>query len=430
MRSLKTATVTTAVLLAAAACGQGGSGGGTDPSEAPESLTVWVMGTANDPLKEYFDTVEQRYQETYPDTAVEVEFISWPDAQQSINNALAGGDAPDVLEVGNDQVANWAAQGALMDITSHTEEWAAVGEMDQAAVEYGTYEGAQYGIPWFSGVRTLYYRADWLEDIGMEPPTTWDELVEVAKAIEDEKGVPGFAAPTDFTNGIASFIWSNGGEIATMEGDSWEGRLTSPETQEAIEFYAGLTTEEEVSPQSYVGENELVPLADMANGEVGMYIDGGWALTSMEEQAEDPAVLEEIGAAPIPGAEGIAPAFAGGSALTVFATTEHPDFAFELLKVMGDQEGGKGYADAAGYFPAYPEMLDDESYQSDPVTAAAAEQMRNTKFFPTTPNWNAADQDGKILPGAVLDIVRGEDPDEVLRAANEELTEVLNEPVE
>ncbi|QBI53263.1 extracellular solute-binding protein [Streptomonospora litoralis] len=427
MRSLKTAALSTAVLLAATACGGGESESGS--SEAPGSLTVWVMGTAQDPIEKYFDNVEKRYQQDYPDTKVEVEFIPWPDAQQSINNALAGGDAPDVLEVGNDQVANWASQGAIMDITSRTESWDAVADMDQAAVDYGKYDGSQYGIPWFSGVRTLYYRADWLEGLGMEAPTTWDELVEVAKAIEEEHGVPGFAAPTDFTNGIASFIWSNGGEIAVQQGGEWQGQLTSAETQEAIEFYAGLTTEEKVSPQSYVGENELVPLADMANGEVGMYIDGGWALTSMEEQASDPAVLDEIMAAPIPGADGIAPAFAGGSALTLFSTTEHPDAAFDLLKVMGDKEGGKGYADAAGYFPAYPEMLDNEEYQSDPLTAAAAEQMKKTKFFPSTPNWNAADQDGKIIPGAVLEIVKGGDPDKVLEEANKELTETLNKPV-
>ncbi|MFD0774668.1 extracellular solute-binding protein [Streptomonospora algeriensis] len=427
MRSLKTAAFSTAVLLAATACGGSGSEGGA--SEAPGSLTVWVMGTAQDPLQKYFDTVEQRYQEDYPDTSVEVEFVPWSDAQQSINNALAGGDAPDVLEVGNDQVANWASQGAIMDITSRTEQWGAVSDMDQAAVDYASYQESQYGVPWFTGVRTLYYRSDWLKGLDMEPPQTWDELVEVAKAIEEEQDVPGFAAPTDFTNGIASFIWSNGGEIAVQQEGEWQGRLTSAETREAIEFYAGLTTEENISPQAYVGENELVPLADMANGEVGMYIDGGWALTSMEEQAEDPAVLEDIQAAPIPGADGIAPAFVGGSVLTLFATTEHPDAAFDLLKTMSDKKGGKSYADAGGFFPAYPEMLDDETYQSDPLKAAAAEQLKHTEVLPATPNWNAADQDGKILPGAVLDIVKGKDPDTVLEEANKELTKTLNKPV-
>ncbi|MFV2194632.1 extracellular solute-binding protein [Nocardiopsis sp. LOL_012] len=419
-----------AVVLLAAACGGGSDSTGDGGSASADSLTVWVMGNSRDDLVEYFDGIEARFQEGHPDTAVEVEFIPWPDAQESITNAVAGGDAPDVIEIGNDQVFNWASQGALLDITSQVEGWDAASELDQNALEYGSYDGSQYGVPWYSGVRTLYYRADWLEALDKEPPTTWDEVLDVAEAIEGEYDVPGFAAPTDFTNGIASFIWSNGGEIATQDADgSWVGQLTSPETMEAIEFYAGLSLDG-VSPQSYVGENELIPLADMANSELGMYIDGGWALGAMADQAEDPAVLDNIVAAPIPGADGIAPAFAGGSALSVFSTTEHPELAFELLTVLGDQEGGKGFADVAGFFPAYPALLDSEEYQEDPNTAAAATQMQNTRFFPTTPRWTAADQDSKILPGAVLDIARGEDPETVLEEANEELSTILNEPVE
>jgi N,N'-diacetylchitobiose transport system substrate-binding protein len=425
MRFPKIAAATAVVLLAAACSG------GSDDSDGgeAESLTVWVMGTSQDPLVEYFDNAEARFQETHPGVEVDVEFIPWPDAQESITNALAGGDAPDVLEVGNDQVAGWAAQGALLDISEQVGGWDAAAGIDENALEYGTYEGVQYGVPWFSGVRTLYYRADWLRELGHEPPATWDELVEVSEAIQEEYDVPGFAAPTDFTNGIASFIWSNGGEIATQNCDTWEGNLTDPATVEAVEFYASLTTDG-ISPQGYVGENELVALADMANSELGMYIDGGWALGSMEEQAEDPAVLENIASAPIPGADGIAPVFAGGSALTVFTTTEHPDEAFDLLTVLGDEEGGKGYADVAGFFPAYPALLETPEYQEDPERAAAATQMQNTRFFPTTPRWTAADQDSKILPGAVLDIVRGGDAEEVLGAANEELASILNEPVE
>lgn len=423
MRFPKIAAATTVVLLAAAC-------GGSDSGDAEaDSLTVWVMGTTQDSLVEYFEETEARFQEDNPGVGVEVEFIPWPDAQESITNALAGGDAPDVLEVGNDQVAGWAAQGALLDITEDVGNWDAATGIDENALEYGTFEGVQYGVPWFSGVRTLYYRADWLQELGHEPPETWDELLEVAEAIEDEYDVPGFAAPTDFTNGIASFIWSNGGEIAEQNGDAWEGRLTEPATVEAIEFYASLSTDG-VSPQDYVGQNELIALADIANDELGMYIDGGWAVSSMEEQAEDPSVVEDIATAPIPGADGIAPAFAGGSALTVFTTTEHPDLAFELLTVLGDEEGGQAYADAAGFFPAYPHLLEGEEYQEDPELAAAATQMQNTRFFPTTPRWTAADQDSKILPGAVLDIVRGGDAQEVLEAANEELTSVLNEPIE
>lgn len=95
-----------AVVMLAAACGGGSEDGGS--GGAPDSLTVWVMGTAQDELVNYFDDAESRFQDLYPDTSVNVEFIPWGDAQESITNAIAGGDAPDVLEVGNDQVSSWA----------------------------------------------------------------------------------------------------------------------------------------------------------------------------------------------------------------------------------------------------------------------------------------------------------------------------------
>lgn len=430
MKFAKIAAASTAVLLLAGACG----GGGEDEAGAgdvPKELTVWVMGDSQPKLVDYFKELDGAWKEKHPESGVEVEFIPWPDVQKTLTSALAGGDAPDVLEVGNDQVSNWASQGALADLTETTEAWDAAKDMDQAALDYGKFDGAQYGIPWFSGVRTLYYRADWLKDIGVEPPKDWDELVDVAKKIQDEQDVPGFCAPTDFTNGIASFIWSNGGEIAVQNGDKWEGKLTDPKTKEAIEFYAGLNSKEKVSPKAAMGANELdACLPEMANGKLGMYIDGSWARGAMEETAKDKKVIDQIATVPMPGADGIAPAMAGGSDLTVFSTTESPEAATELLKLMGGKEWGDKYAEAAGFFPAYPEMLEEEKYTKTGDAKASAEQAKHTKFFPATPKWNKADQDQKLLPKAVLDIAKGEDPDKVLEEADTKLTEILNEKIE
>ncbi|PSL00996.1 N,N'-diacetylchitobiose transport system substrate-binding protein [Murinocardiopsis flavida] len=429
MRFAKVAAASAAVLLLAGACGGGGEESGS--GDVPKELTVWVMGDSQPKLVDYFKEVDAAWKEKHPESSVKAEFIPWADVQKTLTTALAGGDAPDVLEVGNDQVSNWASQGALLDITKPTEEWGDAKDMDQAALEYGRFDGVQYGVPWFSGVRTLYYRADWLKDLGLEAPTDWKSLVDVAKKIQDEKDVPGFCAPTDFTNGIASFIWSNGGEIAVQDGDKWEGRLTDAKTKEAIEFYAGLNSKEKVSPKGAMNANELdACLPEMANGKLGMYIDGSWARGAMEETAEDKKVVDEIATVPMPGADGIAPAMAGGSDLAVFADGESTEAATELMLLLGNKEWGDKYAEAAGFFPAYPEMLDDEKYTKTGDAKASAEQAKNTKFFPATPKWNKADLDQKILPKAVLSIAKGEDADKVLKDANDELTKTLNEKVE
>jgi N,N'-diacetylchitobiose transport system substrate-binding protein len=75
MRIPKIAAASAAALLVTAC------GGGTDAGDA-DSLTVWVMGTSEDALVEYFDGIEERFQEHHPGTSVDVEFIPWDDAQE------------------------------------------------------------------------------------------------------------------------------------------------------------------------------------------------------------------------------------------------------------------------------------------------------------------------------------------------------------
>ncbi|TDQ52108.1 extracellular solute-binding protein [Actinorugispora endophytica] len=418
------------LLLLASACG-GGSDDGSADGGAPEEMTVWIMGDSQPHIVEYFGEAEAAWQEAHPGSALNVEFIPWPDVQTTLTNALAGGDSPDVIEIGNDQSSNWASQGALVDITETVDAWDEAADLDQNALEFASYEGSVYGVPWYSGVRTLYYRADWLGDLDIEPPTDWESLRDAAERINEEHDVPGFCAPTDFTNGIASFIWSNGGEIAVHDGSAWEGRLTDPATREAIEFYADLSADGDVSPSAALGANENDGcLNDMANGNLGMYIDGSWARGAWEGVAEDPAVLDQIETTVLPGADGMAPAFAGGSNLSVWSTTENPEAAAELLQLLAGKEWGDRFAETAGFFPAYPELLEQDKYTSDPLKAAGAEQMTNTQFFPATPNWNSADQEQKILPKAVLEIAQGGDAEEILAGYNDQLTEILNTPVE
>lgn len=413
------------MLLLATACGGNGNGEDVDPGDAPEELTIWTMGGATEESEAFFEELRDEWSGDYSDTEINVEYVPWDEAQDSITNALAGGDAPDVLEAGNDQVSNWAAQGAILDLEEYVDGWDEAEDINEEAMEYGAFEDTQYSVPLHLAVRTLIYRADWLEELGHDAPATWDELAEVAEDIEDEYGVLGFGAPTDFTNGIASFIWSNGGEVATSDdGTEWEGQLTNPATVEAIEFYTELTND--LSPV-YTGEDELIPQADLANEELGMYIDGNWAFDEVADQAGDPDIVDELGAAPIPGVDGMAPAFAGGSNLTVFSTTDNPDFAFELLSTWASKDMGATWAEHTGFFPAYPELLDEPQFQEDEVAQASATQLEEQEYFPATPNWTDADFEGKIIPGAVLDIAEGANAEERLAEANEELTEVLNQ---
>ncbi|MEV2275173.1 extracellular solute-binding protein [Nocardiopsis sp. NPDC049922] len=425
MKFPKIAAATAAVLLAAACSGgsdDGNGGGGT--GDAPETLTVWRMGDATEAQTEFMNTVAAQYQEQYPDTEVEVQWIPWGEFSQRFQTALVSG-GPDVVEIGNDQVSTWADAGALYDVAELAEDWEERGDILEGAYANGTFDEAQYSVPWYSGVRALWYNADWLRELGQEPPETWDDLVEVAEAIEGEYDVPGFAAPTDFMNGIASFVWSNGGDFATLEGNEWVGRLDSDATAEALEFYAGLTVDG-VSPSACIGLNEVdCAHADFANRELGMFIDGPWARAQIEDINDEYA--DQWATAPIPGAEGMAPAFGGGSDLAVWNTTEYPEAAFDYITTLNSKENALPYNEVSSMFPTYGDVLESEEFQTDPVLAGAATQATgDLRLFPETPNWGHVQWELTTVQTAVQRLAEGESADDVLPELNEELTEALN----
>ena len=75
-------------------------------------------------------------------------------------------------------------------------------------------------MPWYAGVRSVVYRTDVFEKAGVEPPTTWDELVAVGEKIKAaDPDMITFPVAGDSEYGVDPFIWGNGGEIATQDGD-------------------------------------------------------------------------------------------------------------------------------------------------------------------------------------------------------------------
>ncbi|MCA9155248.1 MAG: extracellular solute-binding protein [Planctomycetales bacterium] len=109
--------------------------------------------------------------------------------------AVTGGDPPDLINLDDPIVADWAHRGALMslDELASAEELA---ELDRwltpAARRLTHYDGRYYGMCNGLDVRALYYDVTALESLGLEPPRTIEQLDELAvRGFQaDERGRP------------------------------------------------------------------------------------------------------------------------------------------------------------------------------------------------------------------------------------------------
>jgi ABC-type glycerol-3-phosphate transport system substrate-binding protein len=431
-----------AAALAIAGCSSGGSttAGSTSSSAAPAQLTVWRMGSSTPAQVSWMNGVISQFRKQYPayaKTQVKTVFIPWTNRTSAWTNALSSGkNAPDITELGNTDTPTEASLGMLANITSQVNAWSNKSNVVSGMLENDTQSGTIYAVPWFGGVRGIWYRTDQFKAAGIaSPPTSWAELVGDAKKLMAKyPGTYGLGAPTYDTPAVASFIWGAGGQIATQQNGKWVAQLTSPQSEAGIKFYVDLYRANHVSPAKYIGQTELGnPGAtsgganeDFALGKLGMYIDGAWASGTFPANAVNKSQWASF---PIPSQNGPnpAPAFAGGSDLAVWSGSKYKTAAWDLVQVMDSVPNSTSFANSQGFFPPYTSQLTGGSYSNSQLLSGFAKAATDTQISPmNAKNWATADATDLIIPTMMKQLMKGADFDSTVAAANTRLQDVLN----
>jgi ABC-type glycerol-3-phosphate transport system substrate-binding protein len=432
-----------AVVLAGAAagCGSSGNSSSSASSAAPAKLVIWRMGPSVPSQVTWMNGVVTQFQQQYPafkNTKVTVDWIPWGNRVTDWTNALTSGKGgPDITELGNTDTPGIAAQGALASITSNVKSWSDGSSLISGNLANDTIGATNYAVPWFGGVRGIWYRTDQFKRAGISaPPTTWAQLVSDAKLLQNKfHGTFGLGAPSNFTNGIVSFIWGAGGQVAVKQGGKWAAQLNSPQSEAGIKFYADLYLTQKVSPAKYIGQTELgAPGAtsggsneDFAKGTLDMYIDGPWAQSQLETVSKQYA--KDWASFPIPSQNGPnpAPAFAGGSDLGVWAKSPNQKAAWDLISVMDSPSNATTFANSQGFFPEFTTALNNGTYASSPILSGFAKAAAYTQISPlNTANWATADATDAIIPTMMKALMKGANFATTVNKANTELTNVLN----
>jgi ABC-type glycerol-3-phosphate transport system substrate-binding protein len=443
-----------AAALAIAGCSSGGSTSSSGPtggaassasggtSSAPSTLTVWRMGGSVPAQVTWMNGVVSQFHQQFPQyakTQVKVVWVPWGNRTTDWNNALSSGkNIPDVTELGNTDTPTEAASGILAPLNSQLSGWSGTSGLVKGMLANDTQDGTTYAVPWFGGVRAVWYRTDQFKKASItNPPATWAELqADAVKLQQAYPGTTGFDAITNDTNAFASFIWGAGGQIATQDASGkWTGNLTDPKTEAAIKYYVGLYTTAKVSASKYIGETELGvagatsggPNEDFGLGKLDMYIDGPWAKATLPKNSVDTASIASF---PIPSQNGPdpAPVFAGGSDLAVFKTSPNQQAAWDLISVMDNPTNSTSFAALSGFFSPYAAQIAASENTGGAFNAGFAKAALNGQTAPlNAKNWPTADN-GKlnIIPTMLKQLMQGAPFDSTVAAANTQLANALN----
>ena len=138
-------------------------------------------------------------------------------AADALLNAVMAGRGPDVvLTVGADQPVNYALRGAAEDITQF-EDWEEVlANYTPSSYEQYSLDGAIYAVPETQTFNVMFYRTDILEELELEVPQTWKELIEMFPTIQGNNmsiGIPS-AAGSSSNSSASTSVASNASDLS------------------------------------------------------------------------------------------------------------------------------------------------------------------------------------------------------------------------
>lgn len=407
MKQFGLAVVTTLAIMVTACGGsdepasKASSGGGGGKLEG--SISVWIMDPGSPKIQGVVNQYGTDFEAAHPGTKVDIQFVPWAQAHDKFVTAIAGGKVPDVAEMGTTWTPELADQGALLEQPGIGE-----GEYVSSLVDAATLNGKVYGKPWYAGARALLYRKDFLEQAGVEPPKTWDDVMAAAKAVKAKvKGVYGIGTTGLSEHMYLPTIWQAGGEIATQDGETWKSALNSPQAAEAIDYYASFYRQG-LAPKAAIGWEEPDAQTAFINGDVAMLIAGGWGYNSII--ATKPELEEKIGTELTPtGPSGKGTAFAGGSHLVQFTESGNHELSAAFIDFMLQADQLNKFTGEIGFLPGTTAGIESSGYLEDTQRKPFAEQLlKASAVYPPSPKWGGL-EGANIFDGQIQKVMKGEE---------------------
>ncbi|MFF9126814.1 extracellular solute-binding protein [Streptomyces sp. NPDC014889] len=389
-------------------CGVLSQGGG-----GRHTVTVWMMkGSAS---QEFLDRFTEDFERTHGDLRLDIRIQEWTGIGPKVQAALAdrAGDGPDVIEVGNTQVAQYATGGRLTNLTLESMRDWDMQDWLPGLAEPGLDNSSQYGIPWYAANRVVIYRKDLFEQAGVtKPPRTRTEWLAASEKLDSGGNQGIYLAGQDWYT-LSGFIWDEGGDLATETNGGWKGALDSEAALRGMEFYRQLQS---LGRGPVDADEEHPPQAEVfAKGRVAQIVAvPGLAQTIVEK---NPALKDKLGFFPVPGKTAGRPGtvFTGGSDLVVPRNTTDRDGAVAVVAALTGAEWDTELARTMNYVPNKPKLA--AAVADEEGVAAMAAGAAHGRATPNTPEWATVEADNPIKDYMTKVLSGGDAPTEARRAS-------------
>jgi N,N'-diacetylchitobiose transport system substrate-binding protein len=411
---MRSRALAAAVLVAALGVVAATASASSGRSQATK-LTVWLQVDAQTGWPDVVAAANQQFQNDHPGVTVSVQYQNWNDHLQKFDATLAGGNSPDVIEMGNTEMTKYMAAGAFAPVNKSQFDNAATWLSGLA--KSGTYRGKTYGVPYYAGSRVATYRVDLFKRAGISKlPASTSQLIADAKKLMRQGGKKRGFSPVYFGGEdwyvAMSFVYDYGGTIARTHAGKWVGALDSPAAIRGLTAYKHffLSTSRASKTNDSTNPN---PYDVYAQGNAAVIVGPSWfscCVGKFKATTAQFVLPGHVRGKSLPG-------FLGGSDLAIPVTSSDKTLAADWIKDFTDTQSERALQ-AKGNIPNATNLLGNSVNER-----AAARSW----FVPTAKHWVDV-ENGNILKNMLGQILTSKlTVKQAASSASDNITSVLNQ---
>jgi ABC-type glycerol-3-phosphate transport system substrate-binding protein len=198
----------------------------TTVADDEDTITIWVNRaiTHVDLLQKMADTEFVPYYKEKTGKDIKVKVSTMPDVSK-LTLAIAAGETPDIaLGLMSYVPFDLSSRGALYDLTEFDDFWTVARRFPTGSFVSYVYNEGVYAIPETTDFNAVVYRTDIFDNLGLEVPSTWEELIDILPTLQ-RYGMNFYHNISLGTTGYkwfyqtAPMLLQNGGELYVQDDD-------------------------------------------------------------------------------------------------------------------------------------------------------------------------------------------------------------------
>ena len=363
----------------------------------------------------------------------EVPFVGLQEKVASVGVAADGGfDVVNYLDSWGPPNAHWlvpldellARDGVSMD------------RYPAAFAKSAMYDDKVIGFPLRAHAQLMFYRSDLFDELGLDAPQSWEDVVAAGKAIRDSgKDIEPLALYYHNDGNRQNlfiwlnFLWAAGGDVFDAEGKpAWN----TPEGLQATKDYIALHTDHGVTHPGSLQFVEQDARVSFQQGKSAMIPVWWWAYSPMTNPDQSVLTAEQVAFAGMPSYQDETVTYAISMPFSISQHSKNQEAAWEFLKWLSNPDLEKrnatereveGQAIINNVVTHISNLQDEEvNAANGNIQQAAWASLENSDIMPQIPEWPEI---GDILSTAIAEAAAGGDVDQLMNDAADQADRIL-----